>query len=128
MLSHVQLLATPWTVACQAPLSMGFFRPEYWSGLLIPPPGDFPDPGIEPTSLVSPALAGRSFTLCHLGNPYKVGRKPFLVVSCMERSGVDQVLRDSERELPFPPPPSRLCLLVSCLRILHGAYTHVLLL
>ena len=128
MLSHVRLFATPWTVACQAPLSMGLFRPEYWSGLLIPPPGDFPDPGIEPTSPVAPALAGRSFTLYHLGNPYKVGRKPFLAVSCMERPGLDQVLRESERELPFPPPRSRLGLLVSCLHILHGAYTHVLLL
>ena len=48
-----------WTVACQAPLSMGFSRQEYWSGLLCPPPGDFPDPGMEPTSLTAPALAGR---------------------------------------------------------------------
>ena len=46
-------LATPWTVACQAPLFMGFFRQEYWSGLLFPPPGDLSDPGIEPKS---PAL------------------------------------------------------------------------
>ena len=41
-------LATPWTVACQAPLFMGFSRQEYWSGLPFPSPGDFPDPGIEP--------------------------------------------------------------------------------
>ena len=41
--------ATPWTVASQAPLSMGFFRQEYWSGLPFPPPGDLPDPGIEPS-------------------------------------------------------------------------------
>ena len=53
--SHVQFFATPWTVACQAPLSMGFSRQEYWSGLPFPPPGDVPDPGIEPVSLV---LAG----------------------------------------------------------------------
>ena len=51
-----------WTVARQAPLSMGFSRQEYWSGLLCPPPGDLPDPGTEPTSLTSPALAGRYFT------------------------------------------------------------------
>ena len=51
-----------WTIARQAPLSMGFSRQEYWSGLLCPPPGDLPDPGIEPTSLTSPALAGRYFT------------------------------------------------------------------
>ena len=45
--SHVQLFAIPWTVACQAPLSMGVSRQEYWSGLLCPPPGDLFDPAIE---------------------------------------------------------------------------------
>ena len=49
-------------VARQAPLSMGFFRQEYWSGLLCPPPGDLPDPRNKPTSLMSPALAGVFFT------------------------------------------------------------------
>ena len=49
---------TPWTVACQAILSMGFSGQEIWSGLTFPSPGDLPDPGIEPTSPVSPALAG----------------------------------------------------------------------
>ena len=58
-LSRVQLFATPWTVARQAPLSMGFSRQEYWSGLPFPSPGDLPNPGIEPES---PALAGRFFT------------------------------------------------------------------
>ena len=53
---------TPWTVAHQAPLSMGFPRQEYWSGLPCPPPGDLPNPGIEPASLASPALAGGFFT------------------------------------------------------------------
>ena len=52
-LSHVQLFGTPWTVARQAPLSMGFSRQEYWSELPFPSPGDLPDPGIE---LGSPAL------------------------------------------------------------------------
>ena len=60
--SHVQLFVTPWTVACQAPLSMGFSRQEYWSGLPCPPPGDLPDPGTEPVSLMSPALVGGFFT------------------------------------------------------------------
>ena len=46
--SRVQLFATLWTVACQAPLSMGFSRQEYWSGLPCPSPEDLPDPGIEP--------------------------------------------------------------------------------
>jgi len=50
-LSHVQLFATPWTVAHQAPLSMGFSRQGYWSGLPCPSLGDLPDPGIEPVSL-----------------------------------------------------------------------------
>ena len=49
----------PWTVACQAALSIGFSRQEYWSGLPFPSPGDVPDPGIEP---MSPALAGEFFT------------------------------------------------------------------
>ena len=60
-LSHVQLCATPWTVACQAPLTKGFSRQVYWSGLPYPMPGDIPDPGIKPMSLASPALAGGFF-------------------------------------------------------------------
>ena len=62
LVSRVRLFATPWTVARQAPLSMGFSRQEYWSGLPCPPPGDLPDPGIEPASLISPTLAGEFFT------------------------------------------------------------------
>ena len=54
-------LRPPWNIAHQAPLSMGFSRQEYWSGLPFPPPGDLLDPGIKPTSLVSPELAGRFF-------------------------------------------------------------------
>ena len=54
-LSRVRLVATQWTVACQAPLSVGFSRREYWGGLPLPSPVDLPNPGIEPTS---PALAG----------------------------------------------------------------------
>ena len=58
--SRVQLFATPWTVAHQAPLSMGFSKQEYWSGLPFPSPGDLPDPGIEPRSLMSPVLQADS--------------------------------------------------------------------
>ena len=58
-LSHVQLFATPQTITCQAPLSMGFSGQEYRSGFPFPSPGDLPDPGMEPNS---PALAGRFFT------------------------------------------------------------------
>ena len=60
--SHIQLCATPWTVAHQAPLSMEFSRQEYWRELLFPPPEDLPDPGIELTSLTSLALPGMFFT------------------------------------------------------------------
>ena len=56
--SRVRLFAILWTLVCQAPLSMGFSRQEYWSGLPCPPSGDLCHPGIEPESFVSPALAG----------------------------------------------------------------------
>ena len=59
--SRVQLFATLWTVAHQAPLSKGFSRQEYWTGLSGPPPGNLPDPGIEPESLMSPTLSDRFF-------------------------------------------------------------------
>ena len=68
VISRVQVFAAPWPVARQAPLSMGFSRQEYWSGLPFPPLGDLPDPGIEPLSLASPALAGRLFTFAPPGN------------------------------------------------------------
>ena len=54
---------TPWTVAHQDPLPMGFARQEYWSGFPCPPLGDLPDPGIEPASPAAPALAGKFFTI-----------------------------------------------------------------
>ena len=62
LFSHVQLCVTPWIVARQALLSMGFSRQECWSGLPYFPPGDLPDPGMEPVSPMSPALTGRFFT------------------------------------------------------------------
>ena len=66
---------TLWTVACQAPLSMGFSRREYWSGLPCPPPGDLPDPGIELTYLMSPALQAGSLPLAPPGKPEGSGSK-----------------------------------------------------
>ena len=63
-LSHAHLLATPWTVACQTPLSMGFSRQKYWSELPFPPPNDIPNPGIKPMSSASPS-AWRGY----LGSP-----------------------------------------------------------
>ena len=61
-LSRVWLFVSSWIAALQASLSMGFSKQEYWSGLLCPSPRDLPNPGIEPMSLMSPALAGRFFT------------------------------------------------------------------
>ena len=66
--SHVLLLATPWTVARQAPLSMGISRQKYWSRLSCPPLGDLPNSGIKPKSLMSPVLTGGFFNdLSHQG-------------------------------------------------------------
>ena len=65
VLSRVWLFTTSWTVAHQAPLSMGFPRQENWSYLTFPSPGDLPDPGIKPASFVSP-------TLCHLESHFYV--------------------------------------------------------
>ena len=62
--------ATPWTVACQALLSMEFPRQEYWSGLPFPSPGDLPNPGIKPTSPVSLALQVSSLLLSHQGSKF----------------------------------------------------------
>ena len=62
-------LCDSWTVAHQAPLSMGFSRQEYWSGLPCPPPGDLPNPGTEPTSPVSPALQADSLPIETSGKP-----------------------------------------------------------
>ena len=68
--SHIRLFETLSTVACKAPLSMGFSRQEYWSGLPCPSPGDLPDPGIEPMSLISTCI-GRQvlYHWCHLESP-----------------------------------------------------------
>ena len=60
--SYAQLFVTQWAIVRQAPLSMGFSRQEYWSGLPCPPPGDRPNPGNESTSVTSPAFANGLFT------------------------------------------------------------------
>ena len=78
MLSCVQFFVTPWTVARQAPLLMGFSRQGYWSELPFPPPSDLPDPGIEP---VSPGLEGGFFTTEPPG-------KPQYIVATQERAAV----------------------------------------
>ena len=68
----VQFFATPWTVAGQVPLSLGFSRQECWSRLPCPLPGDLPDPGIEPMSPVVPTLAGGFFTTEAQGKPMAI--------------------------------------------------------
>ena len=80
MLSHT--IVTPWTVAHQAPLSMGFPRQEYWSALPFPPPpGDLPHPGIQP---VSPAFAGTFFTTEPPGKPgYVLAYRLSISNSCL---------------------------------------------
>ena len=70
------ILATLWTIVRQAPLSMGFSRHEYWSRLPGPPPGDLPDPGMEPTSPVSPTLQAGFLPLYHLGSHGAQGDRP----------------------------------------------------
>ena len=72
LLSRVRLFATLWTVACQAPPSMGFSRQEYWSGLPFPPPGDLPDPEIEPRLLRLLYWQADSLALRHLGSPWSL--------------------------------------------------------
>ena len=67
LLSHVDSSITPWTVAHQSPLSMGFPRQEYWSALPCPPSGDLPGPEIEPAS---PTLLANSLPLSHQGSPF----------------------------------------------------------
>ena len=72
-LSRVQLFATPWTVACQAPLSMGFSRQEYWNGLPFPSPGDLPNPGIKADALSSEP-PGKPYI--YMGRTYTYGDFP----------------------------------------------------
>ena len=86
MFSCVQLFATPQTIARYTPLSMGFSRQVYWSGLPFRPLGDLPDPGIKPASLVSPALPGRFFTAEPQGKPRKFWYSPIILNSFLQFS------------------------------------------
>ena len=70
--SLIQLFEIPWTIACQAPLSMDFTTQEYWSGLSFPTAREHPDPGIKKESLAFPALAGWLFTTVPPGKPYLI--------------------------------------------------------
>ena len=114
--SHVQLFVNLWTVACQAPLSMGFFRQEYWSGLAFPSPGDLPNPEIEPGS---PALQADSLPTELQGKIIYLyiseGNGNPLQYSCLENPmdrgawwatihRVARVGHDLVIKLPPPPP------------------------
>ena len=82
-LRHVQLFGTPGTVACQAPLSMGFPGQEYWNGLPFLIPGDLPNPGIEPMSPASPALAAGFLTTAPPGKPILSVLFGFVLEKCL---------------------------------------------
>ena len=96
--SPVQLFATPWTVALQAPLSMGFSRQEYWNGLSCSSPANLPNTRTEPTSLKLPSLAGKFFTtsttweaiffLCDSFDPNSFGAWGFLFSSYGGGNGI----------------------------------------
>ena len=99
--SHVRLFATPCTVTHQTPLSMGFSRQEYWSGLPFPPPGGLPNPDIEPAS---PALQVDSSPLSHKGSPRCF---VWCVLSVQfSRSVVSDSLQPHESQHARPPCPS----------------------
>ena len=99
VLSCVQLSEIPWTVACQAPLFMGFSRQEYWSGLLFPSPRDLPNPGIEPRS---PALVGRFFTFYAA----REAQGGFLLLLLSSHPVVSDCLWYHELQHSRPPCPS----------------------
>ena len=108
---RVRYFVTPWTVAHQAPLSMGFPREEVWSGLPCPPPGDLPDPGSNPC-LMSPALAGGVFTTSATW-----GRLPWCLVNHTPPgppSRNSDLLSTEYCWLPFQYPFTEFCLGKQC--------------
>ena len=80
LLSHVRLIVTLWAVTCQGPLSMGFFRQEYWSGLPFPPLGDLPDPGIEPAPLCLLHWRRTLYPLSHQESTTLIHRPKYLII------------------------------------------------
>ena len=115
-LSRVRLFATLGTVACEDPLSMGFSRQEYWRGLPCPPPGDLPNPGIEPMSLTAPVCQASSLPLVPAGTPYTcicsllvfssvvVYHRIFNIVLCLYRWTL--FIHPVYKSLPLPTPAS----------------------
>ena len=84
--SHVQLFVTTWTVAGQAPLSIGFSMQQYRNRLPCPPPGDLPDPGIEPMPPVAAALRVDPLLLNHQGSPVKVYEQCVIKAYCISHT------------------------------------------
>ena len=97
-------LATLWTVARQPPLSMGFSRQEYWSGLPCPPPGDLPHAGIKPASLISSALTGGFFTT---SSTWEASEAP--INTCLTPTTPASLWYVLETELPRPSPSQSAC-------------------
>ena len=110
-----QTLCDPWTVAHQAPLSLGLPRQEYWSGLPFPSPGDLPNSGIEPTS---PALAGRSFTAEPAGKPGQVYACLVYICICTPLKMLARLCALSAALKPRWSEPSPGCLGCHCLSIM----------
>ena len=107
--SHVWLCATLWTVACQAPLSMGFSRQEYWSGLPCPPAGDLPNPEIKPmASPASSAMQANSLPLSHPGSPSHFSQAWLFVTlwTWSTRASLSTGFSRQEHwnRVPYPPP------------------------
>ena len=112
-LGRVWLFLTPWTIALQAPLSMGFSKQEHWNGLLFPPPGNLPNSEIKPASIVSPALAGRFFTNCVTWEAPYGYNIVFLATATtlyIRSLKLIRLITESLYPLtsisPFPPPPA----------------------
>ena len=87
--------ATPWAGVCQAPLSVGFSRREYWSGLPLLSLGDLPDPGVEPASLLSPVLWAGSLPLAPPGKPE--------IIEAKHENGKEETIRQAGMLVNYPP-------------------------
>ena len=102
--SHVQPFATSWTIVRQTPLPMEFSRQEYWSQLPCPPPGDLPDPGIEPTSLKSRALAGMFFITRTTWEAHRIISSVQFSCSVVSNSLRPHGLQQASLPCPSPAP------------------------